>query len=63
MRVRVFIVRMKNAVDAIVLATVELSSISDVKRAKVRRNPEHFENPGKWQKSGFDEFGNFIVGV
>ncbi len=54
---------MKNAVDAIVLATVELSSISDVKRVEVRRNPEHFENPGKWQKSGFDEFGNFIVGV
>jgi hypothetical protein len=47
----------------IVLATVELSSISDVKRAKVRRNPEHFENPGKWRKSGVDEFGNFIVGV
>lgn len=36
MRVRVFIVRMKSAVDAIVLATVELSSMSDVKRAKVR---------------------------
>jgi hypothetical protein len=54
---------MKSAVDAIVLATVELSSIFDVKRAKVRRNPEHVENPAKWQKSGVDDFGNFIVGV
>jgi hypothetical protein len=28
--------------DAIVLATVDLSSISDIQRAKRRRNPEHF---------------------